>query len=129
MPLARVDAALASSALAGHPSQPAQCGYRGTNEELLFMMDTREAIVTQLRAKIGELASTNAAGADAAVSQWLGSIRPALDDALADLKDKRSFLVRMHALHCAAAAPPFSAPAATPWCCASCAWDRGGMHA
>jgi hypothetical protein len=55
-------------------------------------MDTREAVLEKLKTKIAELA-TSGAGSDEAVSQWLRSIKPALSDALAGIKDKRALKV------------------------------------
>jgi hypothetical protein len=46
----------------------------------------------KLQTKIAELA-TSGAGSDEAVSQWLRSIKPALSDALAGIKDKRALQV------------------------------------
>lgn len=56
-------------------------------------MDTREAVMEQLKGKISELASTPSARTDGAVADWLQGIKPALDKALADLQEKRAFLV------------------------------------
>jgi hypothetical protein len=70
---------------------------RLNNEELIFIMDTREAVVEQLKAKITELASSSSAQADVAVADWLKSIKPALNEALADLQDKKAFLVCLRA--------------------------------
>lgn len=56
-------------------------------------MDTREAVVEKLKAKIGELASSHSARTNVAVSQWLQSIKPALNEALVDLQNRRDSLV------------------------------------
>lgn len=56
-------------------------------------MDTREAVVGQLKSKVAELASTSTASTDRAVAEWLKSIKPALNEALADLQNKKAFLV------------------------------------
>lgn len=59
-------------------------------------MDTREVVVSQLKDKIGELASNPSARSDGAVADWLQSIKPALTGALADLEGKKAYLVRIH---------------------------------
>lgn len=64
------------------------------NSETIFILDTREAVVLELKNKIAELAATPAARNDRAVAEWLQSIKPALRDALAVVQDKKDFLVR-----------------------------------
>lgn len=60
---------------------------------MLFSLGTRQAVEMALKHKIDELAASSSASSDSKVSEWLQSIKPALDEVLAGVQNKRKVLV------------------------------------
>lgn len=71
---------------------------RLTNQGLLFDVDSHNALIMELKNKLSAIPEGGGDAANEAVAQWLGGIRPALDEAVQDIQDKKAFLVCIRAV-------------------------------
>lgn len=60
---------------------------------MLFDADSHGALIMELKNKLAAIPEGGSDSANAAVAQWLGGIRPALDEAVEDIQEKKAFLV------------------------------------
>lgn len=66
---------------------------RLSNQGLLFEVDSHGALIMELKNKLTAIPESGTEAVNDAVAQWLGGIRPALDDAVEDIQEKKAFLV------------------------------------
>lgn len=66
---------------------------RLSNQGLLFEVDSHGGLIMELKKKLTAIPESGTEAVNDAVTQWLGGIRPALDDAVEDIQEKKAFLV------------------------------------